>query len=112
MPVPAVATAARYLIRYALLTIGVMLTTFGLVSWTDRDFDLSGFWLVDNGWQLHPVHVLIVGIGLIPQAMWEILVLETARHAAADADNAIGIAPHATANDQSVDPSGSAKASP
>lgn len=77
MPAP---SYARYLVRYGLLTLGVALATFGLIGWTDLHFDLRGFWLYDNGWQLHPVHLLIVGIGLIPPAIWEIFVLETARH--------------------------------
>ena len=73
--------SARYLVRYGVLTLGVTLTTFGLITWADRDFDLSGFWLYDNDWRLHPVHLLILGIGLIPQAIWEIFVLETIRNA-------------------------------
>lgn len=76
---PATPSTARYLVRYGLLTLGVALATFGLIGWTDLHFDLRGFWLYDNGWELHPVHVLIVGIGLIPPAIWEIFVLETAR---------------------------------
>ena len=76
---PVAPTSARYLVRYGLLTLGVALATFGLIGWTDLHFDLRGFWLYDNGWQLHPVHLLIVGIGLIPPAIWEIFVLETAR---------------------------------
>ena len=70
---------ARYLVRYGLLTLGVALAAFGLIGWTDLRFDLQGFWPHDNAWQLHPVHLLIVGIGLIPPAIWEIFVLETAR---------------------------------
>lgn len=76
---PAAPTTARYLVRYGLLTLGVALATFGLIGWTDLHFDLRGFWLYDNGWQLHPVHLLIVGIGLVPPTIWEIFVLETAR---------------------------------
>ena len=76
-----VPSSARYLVRYAVLTLGVTLTTFGLITWAERDFDLSGFWLVDNDWRLHPVHLLILGIGVIPQAIWEIFVLETFRTA-------------------------------
>jgi len=72
-------SSARYLVRYGLLTLGTALATFGLIGWTDLHFDLRGFWLYDNGWQLHPVHLLIVGIGLIPPAIWEIFVLETGR---------------------------------
>ena len=77
---PAAPSSARYLVRYGLLTLGVALATFGLIGWTDLHFDLRGFWLYDNGWELHPVHLLIVGIGLIPPAIWEIFVLEAARH--------------------------------
>ena len=76
MPAP---SYTRYLVRYGLLTLGVALATFGLIGWTDLHFDLRGFWLYDNGWQLHPVHLLIVGIGLVPPAIWEVFVLETAR---------------------------------
>ena len=73
--------SARYFVRYGVLTLGVTLTTFGLITWAARDFDLGGFWLYDNDWRLHPVHLLILGIGLTPQAIWEIFVLETIRNA-------------------------------
>lgn len=76
----AVPPSLRYLARYGLLALGAALATFGLIGWTDLHFDLHGFWLYDNGWRLHPVHFLVVGLGLIPPAIWEVFVLETARH--------------------------------
>jgi hypothetical protein len=33
-------------------------------------------WLVDGGFRLHPLHLLIVGLAMIPPALWEIFLLE------------------------------------
>ena len=65
----------RYLLRFGLLCIGFALTTFGLMSWQSKGFTLDGLWF-DNGWQTHPLHLLVLGIALIPPTLWEIFVLE------------------------------------
>lgn len=49
---------------------------YGLLAWQHQGFSLTGVWLVDNDWRLHPVHFMVVGIGLIPPAMWDIFTLD------------------------------------
>lgn len=68
----------KYLIRFLLLMVGVALTTFGLVYWQSQAFSLDGLLLFDNGWKPHPVHILAIGISLVPPSLWEIFVLESA----------------------------------
>ena len=65
--------------RYGVLALGMALATFGLLGWADTHYDLRGFWLYDNGWRPHPVHYMIVGLGLVPPAIWEVFVLEAVR---------------------------------
>lgn len=69
----------RYLLRFVLLALGFALTTGGLMLWHADDFTFEGIWLVDNDYRLHPLHVLMVGLAMIPPALWEIFVLEHAR---------------------------------
>ena len=66
----------RYLLRFILLSVGFALTTAGLMLWHADGFSFQGIWFVDNAYQLHPLHVLIVGLAMIPPALWEIFVLE------------------------------------
>ena len=69
----------RYLLRFALLCVGFALTTFGLMSWQAKGFTLEGLWFVDNQLRTHPLHLLVLGIALIPPTLWEIYVLEHKR---------------------------------
>ena len=66
----------RYFLRFLLLTVGFALTTAGLMFWHAQDFSFHGIWLVDDGLRLHPLHLLIVGLAMIPPALWEIFLLE------------------------------------
>lgn len=66
----------RYVLRLLLLTLGFALTTAGLMLWQADDFSFKGIWLFDNGYQLHSLHVLILGLAMIPPSLWEIFVLE------------------------------------
>jgi hypothetical protein len=66
----------RYLLRFLLLTLGFALTTAGLMDWRGQNFTFHGVWLVDSGWQLHPLHLLILGLAMIPPALWENFLLE------------------------------------
>ena len=66
----------KYFMRFLLLTIGFALTTAGLMFWHAQDFSFHGLWLVDNDFRLHPLHLLIVGLAMIPPALWEIFLLE------------------------------------
>ena len=69
----------RYLVRLIWLTIGVALVTYGAIDWHYQDLSLRGFWLIDNDWRPHPVHLLVLGLTIIPFAMWDIFVLEALR---------------------------------
>ncbi|MFB3078316.1 MAG: hypothetical protein ACE1Y4_09950 [Lysobacterales bacterium] len=66
----------KYLVRFLLLAIGFALTTAGLMFWHAQQFSLEGLWFFDNGFQLHPLHLLIVGLAMIPPALWEVFILE------------------------------------
>lgn len=66
----------KYLVRFLLLMIGVALTTLGLIYWQHQGFRLNGLWLVDNSFKPHPLHLVVLGIAMIPPAMWEIFLLD------------------------------------
>jgi len=70
----------RLVIRLIVLAAASSAVAYGLLAWQHAGFTLVGVWLVDNDWHLHPVHFLVVGIGLIPPTMWDIFAMET--HAA------------------------------
>lgn len=67
----------RFLIRFLLLTSAVALFTYGLASWQHEGFGLDGVWLFGDGGRLHPLHFVVVGIGMIPPVMWEIFGLDS-----------------------------------
>jgi len=64
----------KYLAGFLLLMTGSALTTVGLAMWQDQAFVFAGLWTLSDG--LHPIFVLIVGIAMIPPALWEIFLLE------------------------------------
>jgi len=66
----------KYLTRYMLLGIGFALTTMGLMTWQTKGFSLDGLWPTESGWTTHPVHLIVLGIAMIPPTLWEIFVLE------------------------------------
>ena len=66
----------RYLVRFLLLTAGFGLTTLGLLSWQVLDFKLLEIWPVSGELRLHPVHLMVLGLALIPPTLWEIFLLE------------------------------------
>jgi len=68
-----------YLIRYLLLTVGFALTTYGLIEWQQQGFRFQGI-LFDAGLKLHPLHFVVLGIAMIPPALWEIFLLDTKDH--------------------------------
>lgn len=67
----------KYLTRFLLLMIGFALTTTGLMMWRAIGFSFEGVWFVDNGYRPHALHVLVLGLAMIPPALWEIFVLES-----------------------------------
>jgi hypothetical protein len=69
----------RYFWRFMLLALGFALTTAGLMSWHTLDFSFAGIWSGIWALSLHPVHVLVVGLAMIPPSLWEIFVLESSQ---------------------------------
>jgi hypothetical protein len=66
----------RYLSRFLLLTVGFALIAAGLMLWHSSDFSFRGLWLVDNEYRPHGLHLLILGLAMVPPALWEIFLLE------------------------------------
>jgi hypothetical protein len=66
----------RYLLRFALLTIGFALTTLGLMTWQARGLSFDGLWPMDGPFAVHPLHLLVLGLAMIPPTLWEIFLLE------------------------------------
>jgi hypothetical protein len=66
----------RYLWRFLLLATGFAFTTAGLVAWRDIGFRYDDLWPLVGAPALHPLHLLAVGVGMIPLALWEIFLLE------------------------------------
>ncbi len=64
----------KYFVRFLLLTAGFALTTSGLMLWQADAFSFSGIWAFADG--IHPIYFLIIGIAMIPPALWEIFLLE------------------------------------
>ena len=67
----------KYLTRFLLLMIGFALTTAGLMMWRATGFSFEGIWFVDNDYRLHALHLLILGLAMIPPSLWEIFLLES-----------------------------------
>lgn len=51
---------------YLALALAMALTTWGLVTWTVQNFSLASLWPFTGPLAAHPVHVLAVGIALLP----------------------------------------------
>ncbi len=69
----------RFLLRFLLLTAAFAMTTAGLISWHAQAFSFHGVWPAGTDFRLHPLHLLIVGLAMIPPALWEIFLLEHTR---------------------------------
>ena len=70
----------KYLSRFLLLTIGFALIAAGLMKWHADGFSFEGIWLFNNGFKPHPLHLLILGLAMVPPALWEIFLLEHKHH--------------------------------
>jgi hypothetical protein len=66
----------RYFGRFLLLVVAFALTTAGLMGWRDRDFALYDLWPVADAFGVHPLYLLILGLAMIPPALWEVFLLE------------------------------------
>ena len=72
----------KYCIRYLLLVVGFALLTYGMINWSRSEFSMQGLWLVDKAYTLHPLHFVIMGVAMIPPAMWEIFSLQHKQNSA------------------------------
>ncbi|MFV2090954.1 MAG: hypothetical protein ACC642_09860 [Pseudomonadales bacterium] len=70
----------KYLGRFLLLMMGFALTTAGLMMWHSIGFSFDGVWFFNNDFRPHALHVLILGLAMIPPALWEIFILESHQH--------------------------------
>ena len=71
----------KYLTRFLLLMMGFALTTAGLMMWRSIGFSFDGIFLFDNDYRPHALHLLVLGIAMIPPSLWEIFLLESQRNA-------------------------------
>ena len=60
-----------------LVTLGVACVTFGVAYWHHNDFAFRGLWFED-GLALHPLHLVAIGIAVVPPAIWDVFVMEGA----------------------------------
>lgn len=64
--------------RLVLLTAGVACVTFGVAYWQHNDFTFQGLWF-EEGLALHPLHLVAIGIAIVPPAIWDVFVMEATR---------------------------------
>ena len=76
----------RLLPRLFALTLGFALATYGAMDWHYRDLTMHGLWLYDNGWRPHPVHLLVLGLCMVPVSLWQILAIDLEAQAQAHQD--------------------------
>jgi hypothetical protein len=70
----------KYLSRFLLVVAGFALITAGLMMWRATGFSFEGVWFFDNGYRPHALHLLILGLAMVPPALWEIFLLEQQHH--------------------------------
>jgi hypothetical protein len=63
-----------YFVYYLLIVAGSCLSTIGLLLWNAHDFETFGI-LMHDGWKIHPVHILVLGVAMTVPAIWEIFQL-------------------------------------
>jgi hypothetical protein len=68
----------RLLARCGLLALAFALTTFALFEWQASGFTVHDVWPFSETVALHPLHVLMLGVAMIPPALWEIFILDHA----------------------------------
>jgi hypothetical protein len=66
----------RYLLRYVLLATAFALTTYGLIAWHEFDYQFGAIWPFGGPPALHPLHVLALGVAMIPASLWEIFAID------------------------------------
>jgi hypothetical protein len=66
----------QHLLRYLLLAAAFSLTTYGLIAWHEVDYGFSDVWPFGGPLALHPVHLLALGVAMIPASLWEIFAID------------------------------------
>ncbi len=66
----------RYGLRYILLAMAFAMTTYGLIAWHEIDYGLSPIWPFAGTPELHPLHLLALGVAMIPASLWEIFAID------------------------------------
>jgi len=59
----------------------VIVASFALIAFSLAEWQLSGFtletlWPLHGEMRLHPAHVLILGVAILPPAVWELFALD------------------------------------
>ncbi len=65
-----------HLLRYLLLATAFALTTYGLIAWHEFDYGFGAVWPFSGPLALHPVHLLALGVAMIPASLWEIFAID------------------------------------
>ena len=61
---------------HVVIVASFALMTFALAQWQALGFSLDAVWPFAGELRLHPAHVLIIGIAILPPALWELFVLD------------------------------------
>jgi hypothetical protein len=89
-----------YFTRFLLLLLAFTFTTAGLMGWQTLHFSFAAVWPLDGPLALHPLHLLVLGLAMIPPALWEIFVLERLAHDRSAHDGAAKPAAAASAHER------------
>ena len=71
--------AGQLLVRCLLLSIAFALTTLALAQWQAIGFSWHDVWPLAGDFHLHPVHLLVIGVAMIPPTIWEVFLLDSGR---------------------------------
>jgi hypothetical protein len=63
----------RRLFFMTALILATATMTWGLVAWADSGFTTQPLWPMDRALQLHPVHLIVVGLALLPASLSALL---------------------------------------
>lgn len=63
--------------NFLLLTCGFAFAAGGLLLWRERGFDFASLWSLADA--PHPLFALVLGLGAIPLALWDIFHLASRR---------------------------------
>lgn len=60
------------------MAFGAGCVAFGVAYWHDQGFSFHGLWF-EAGLTLHPLHLVALGVAIVPAAIWDVFVMEAAR---------------------------------